>query len=69
MASSVLEVQSIGHLELALSYIFRLKEDKELHHVSNAEAICITIENSNSTASRVSPLAGTTCTLSRAVYL
>lgn len=49
MESSVLEVQSIGHLELALSYIFRLKEEEVLHNVSNAEAICKTIENSNRT--------------------
>lgn len=49
MESSVLEVQVIGHLELALSYIFRLKEDTVLRHVSKAEAICKTIENSNRT--------------------
>lgn len=49
MKSSVFEVQVIGHLELALSYIFRLKEDRAVHHISKAEDICKTIENSNRT--------------------
>ena len=39
MKSSAIEVQVIGHLELALSYIFRLNESEVLHHVSEAEAI------------------------------
>ena len=49
MKCSIIEVHVIGHLELALSYIFRLKEDKVLHHVSKAEDICKTIENSDRT--------------------
>ena len=33
MKSSAIEVQVIGHFELALSYIFRLNESEVLHHV------------------------------------
>ena len=49
MKSSTIEVQVIGHLELALSYIFRLNEGEILHHISEAEAIIKSLQNSNRT--------------------
>ena len=47
MESSIYEIQVIGHLELALSFIFRENEDEDLHHVGIAETVCKKIENSN----------------------
>ena len=47
MDSTMIEIQVIGNLELALSYIFRLNEDKVLCHVSKAEDLTMKIENSN----------------------
>ena len=49
MKSSVIEVQVIGCLELALSYIFRIREQEVLQYVLQAEALCKRIENSNRT--------------------
>ena len=49
MASGIIEIQVIGHLELALSYVFRVEEQHVLYHVREAEMLCAQIENFNRT--------------------
>jgi hypothetical protein len=47
MGASSPEVRVIGHLELALSYVFRINKEEVCHHVTEAEILCKNIENSN----------------------
>ena len=49
MKCTITEIQVIGNLELALSYIFRVRENEVLYHVTQAENLCKNIENSNRT--------------------
>ena len=49
MESSVVEVKTIGHLELALSYVFRVSEKDVVDHVGKADVLCRELENSNRT--------------------
>lgn len=47
MQSEKLEIQAVGHLENALSWIFRLNEQNVLHHVSLAKQVCKRIPCNN----------------------
>ena len=49
MESTVIEVQVIGHLELALSYVFRVCEERVVYHITEAEVLCKQLENFNRT--------------------
>ena len=49
MTSIITEDKVIGHLELALSYVFRVGEEQVVYHVQVAEVLCKGIVNSNRT--------------------